>query len=96
MHGETNVSEERKERGYQVMTVWDEYMGASAAAFQQERKLKRMVVLAGSGHIERGFGIPDRAARRTGGKAVTVGIAVDKKIETLAAEPTTDYVVIVR
>jgi uncharacterized iron-regulated protein len=96
MHGESNVSEERKERGYQVMTIWDEYMGASAAAFQQDRQVKRMVVLAGSGHIERSFGIPDRAVKRTGGKAVTVGIAVDKKIETLAADPTTDYIVIVR
>jgi uncharacterized iron-regulated protein len=96
MHGEANVSEDRKERGYQVMTIWDDYMAASAAAFQQERKLKRMVVLAGSGHIERGFGIPDRAARRTGGKAVTIGIAVEKSVETLAADPTTDYVVIVR
>ena len=95
MHGEANVPEERKERSYQVMTIWDDYMAQSAAGFQQERKLRRIVVLAGSGHIERGFGIPDRTVKRTGGKAITVGVAVDKTPEQLGT-PLTDYVVIVR
>src|SRR5262249_26324098 len=36
MHG-TKGTAEQKERSYQVMTVWDDYMAASAAAFQQER-----------------------------------------------------------
>jgi uncharacterized iron-regulated protein len=96
MHGKTDTPADQKERSYQVMAAWDGFMADSAARFQTERKLRRMVVLAGSGHIERGFGIPDRAAKRTGGKAVTIGVAVDRKIETLAADPTTDYVVIVR
>jgi uncharacterized iron-regulated protein len=78
------------------MTVWDEYMGASSAAFQKERDLRRMVVLAGSGHVERGFGIPARAAKRTGGKAATVRVAVGEDVEKVAAEPTTDYIVIVK
>jgi uncharacterized iron-regulated protein len=64
MHGHGEMTEDGKEKFYQVMTAWDEYMADSAARFQQERKLRRMVVLAGSGHIERGFGIPDRAVRR--------------------------------
>ena len=55
-----------------------------------------MVVLAGSGHIERGFGIPMRAARRTGGKAATVRIEVGGDLDKLAAEATTDYVVVVK
>ena len=62
MHGQKDVKEEQKERSYQVMTTWDEYMGDSAARFQKERALRRLVVLAGTGHIDRGFGIP--AARR--------------------------------
>ena len=33
--------------------LWDEYMDASAARFQQEHWLRRLVVLAGSGHSER-------------------------------------------
>src|SRR5262249_38323264 len=91
MHGEGKVPEERKERSYQVMTVWDEYMADSAARFQTERQVRRMVVLAGSGHIERGFGIPNRAAKRIGGKAVTVRIEVEGDPEKLLSEPTTDY-----
>ena len=96
MHGLKNPTPEQKEHGYEVMTVWDDYMAASAAQFQQERNVRRMVVLAGSGHIERGFGIPMRAARRTGGKAATVRIEVGGDLEKLAAEGTTDYVVVVK
>jgi uncharacterized iron-regulated protein len=96
MHGNTSASADQKERSYQVMTVWDEYMGASAAAFQQERGLRRMVVLAGSGHVERGFGIAARAAKRTGGKAVTVRVAVGGELEKIKADPAADYVVVVK
>jgi uncharacterized iron-regulated protein len=96
MHGLKNPTPEQKEHGYEVMTVWDDYMAASAAQFQHDRNVRRMVVLAGSGHIERGFGIPMRAARRTGGKAVTVRIEVGGDVDKLAAEATTDYVVVVK
>ncbi len=96
MHGNTTASAEQKERSYQVMTVWDEYMAASAATFQQERGLRRMVVLAGSGHVERGFGIAARAAKRTGGKVVTVRVEIGADLEKVKADPAADYVVIVR
>ena len=93
MHGgSTKTTPEQKERSYQVMTVWDDYMAASAARFQQDRELRRMVILAGSGHIDRGFGIPWRAARRTGGKALTVKIVVG----AAPTEAVTDFVVVVR
>ena len=94
MHGKADVPEEQKERSYQVMTIWDEYMGASAARFQMTRPVRRMVILAGSGHIERGFGIPARAAKRTGGKVVTVGIAVGA--EEKKGDAVTDFVVTVK
>jgi uncharacterized iron-regulated protein len=96
MHGQADVPAERKERSYQVMTVWDDYMGRSAAELQKAWGLKRMVVLAGSGHIERGFGIPERAARRTGGKAATVRIEVGGDLEKLSRDMTTDYLIVVR
>lgn len=95
MHGKEKVTAEQKERSYQVMTAWDEYMAASAAEFQKERQVRRLVVLAGSGHIDRGFGIPDRAAKRSGGKVVTVRIEVGSDPDK-APEPVADYVVIVR
>jgi uncharacterized iron-regulated protein len=96
MHGNKSATAEQKERSYQVMTVWDDYMAASAAAFQQERGLRRLVVLAGSGHVERGFGIANRAAKRTGGKAVTVRVEVGGDLEKIKKDPAADYVVIVR
>jgi uncharacterized iron-regulated protein len=96
MHGNAAVSAEQKEKSYQVMTVWDAYMAASAAAFQQDRGLRRLVVLAGSGHVDRGFGIPQRAARLTGGRAVTAKVEVGPDVEKALREPVTDYLVIVK
>jgi uncharacterized iron-regulated protein len=96
MHGKDKATEEEKERSYEVMTVWDDFMAASAARFQQERGLRRLVVLAGSGHIDRGFGIPERAARRTGGKVATVHVAVGAEPAKAFAEPVADFIVVVR
>lgn len=97
MHGDTNASAEQKEKSYQVMTAWDEYMADSAARFQQERGLRRMVILAGSGHIDRGFGIPQRLIKRTGGKAATVKIeVVGEKPAPREGEPVADFTVLVR
>jgi uncharacterized iron-regulated protein len=93
MHGKNKVPPEQKERSYQVMTAWDEYMGASAAAFQKARALRRMVILAGSGHIDRGFGIPARAAKRTGGKVATIHIEAGGDPKKMVAEPVADYMV---
>jgi uncharacterized iron-regulated protein len=96
MHGQKNPTEEQKERSYEVMTTWDGYMAASAARFQQERRLRRLVVLAGSGHIDRGFGIPDRAAKETGGKAATVHVAVGGDPAKEFAEAVADYIIVVK
>lgn len=90
MHGQDKASPDQKERGYQVMTVWDDFMARSAAQFQKDRQVRRLVILAGSGHIERGFGIPARVARYAERKVATVGIVVEGPATT---EPITDYVV---
>ena len=60
------------------------------------RNLRRLVVLAGSGHVENGFGIPDRAARRADAKAVTVRIETGGDVEKLIREPTTDFLIVIR
>jgi uncharacterized iron-regulated protein len=96
MHGQKDVPVEQKERSYQVMTTWDDYMAASAARFQQERHLRRLVILAGSGHIERGFGIPERTRKHTGGKVLTIGIQVGGEATAFHREPLTDFLVIVK
>lgn len=96
MHGHGEMTREGKEKFYQVMTVWDEYMADSAARFQKERKLRRLVVLAGGGHIERGFGIPRRLAKRTGGTVVTVRIVHGGDVAKVSADPAADFVVFVQ
>jgi uncharacterized iron-regulated protein len=48
---------------YMAQCVWDEAMAESVAANLGNKKI---VVLAGNGHIQYKYGIPDRAFRRTG------------------------------
>ncbi len=45
--------------------VWDEGMAESAAAYLNANPERRMVILAGSGHLAFGHGIPQRLERRT-------------------------------
>jgi uncharacterized iron-regulated protein len=54
---------------YEAQCVWEEAMAQSVAAALADR---RMVVVAGNGHIAKKFGIPDRAFRRTGAAFRTV------------------------
>ena len=96
LHGSFTPTPEQMERSYQVMTVWDDYMGASAVQFQQARQLRRLVVLAGSGHIDLGLGIPARAGKRTGGKVATVKIEVGGDPAQVFAEPVADFIVLVK
>lgn len=54
----------RFERFVQVQLLWDEYMAESAARYLERHPQRKLVVLAGSGHLRYGSGIPDRLARR--------------------------------
>ena len=96
MHGHGKMTKERKEQVYQVMTLWDEFMADSAARFQADRKLRRVVVLAGSGHIDRGFGIPARLAKRTKGKIATIRIFLEGDVEKMKKDPAADFVLMVQ
>ena len=49
----------------EAQLVWDEGMAESAAAYLNANPARRMVILAGSGHLEFGSGIPQRLERRT-------------------------------
>ena len=95
MHGHGELSKEEKERYYRAMTIWDEFMATSAVKFLDERKLRRLVVLAGHGHIDYNFGIPDRATKR-GGKAVSVHVHAGGDLEKFEKDPPADFVLIVR
>lgn len=76
MHSGRDNSHEKLERTYQIMTIWDDYMAQNTARLLKERQLERVVVLAGSGHINGGFGIPQRASRYSGKKSVTIATII--------------------
>lgn len=52
------------ERFVDVQLLWDEGMAARAAEYLRANPSRRMVVLAGNGHLAYGAGIPSRVARR--------------------------------
>jgi uncharacterized iron-regulated protein len=49
----------------EAQLVWDESMAANAAAYLNANPGRRIVILAGSGHLAFGSGIPKRLERRT-------------------------------
>ncbi len=64
---------EHKDRGemnfdffYEAQVVWDETMALSLDEYLRKDPLRQMIVLAGSGHLAYGSGIPKRAFRRNG------------------------------
>ncbi len=55
-----------------VQLLWDEGMAETAANYLQKNKTKQMVILAGSGHIIYGTGIPIRLERRIKSDTATI------------------------
>ena len=49
----------------EAQLVWDEGMAESAAAYLAANQGRRIIILAGSGHVAFGAGIPRRLERRT-------------------------------
>jgi len=95
VHRKSEISAEQIEHSSQVMRVWNGYMATRATQFQQQRRLRRLVVLAGSAHVDRSFGIPACALKRIHGKVVAISLFVDgeKDSEKALAQMGTDYIV---
>jgi len=49
---------------YQSQLIWDETMAETAAEYLRKNPERKMVILAGNGHLRYGYGIPDRLYRR--------------------------------
>lgn len=77
------------ERLIEGQLLWDEGMAQRAAEYLQQHRRRKMVLLAGRGHIEFGFGIPDRIERRLAQGEVAIVIQDDG--ETVA-DDSGDYV----
>ena len=71
---EKSRGEGKAERSYRIMTLWDEMMAENVAKFLTTPKIAdmQMIVIAGTGHINYGFGIPHRAYRRVPHAFVTL------------------------
>lgn len=65
-HYSPKMAEKIAEKMYRMMVLWDEAMADNVAKFlsNPENDDKKLVVIAGIGHIGYGFGIPRRAFRR--------------------------------
>jgi uncharacterized iron-regulated protein len=79
---------DRFEYFYLAQCAWEDTMAANVVRYSMGRK---MMVIAGNGHIIRKFGIPDRAYRRDGASFRTVYLAAaGSEVETDFA----DYIIV--
>jgi hypothetical protein len=69
----------------EAQLVWDEGMAQSAAAYLNANQDRRLVILAGAGHIEFGSGIPSRLQRRTHA-TYTIVLNGDEAVEPHVAD----------
>jgi hypothetical protein len=72
----------------EAQLVWDEGMAEAASTYLNGHPEARMVILAGSGHLEFGSGIPQRLQRRTN---ATTAIVINSDDE-IAVPHVGDYV----
>lgn len=74
------------DRFLDVMLTWDETMAERAAGYLETHPHRRMVVLAGAGHVAYGSGIPDRLARRLGSAPATLLVGMEYAANPGAAD----------
>ncbi|HYA86913.1 MAG TPA: ChaN family lipoprotein [Nitrospirota bacterium] len=67
-----NPDEKNFDFFYEAQVLWDETMAQSLDEYMRKDPLRQMIVLAGSGHIAYGSGIPKRAFRRNGCEYATI------------------------
>lgn len=81
------IPEEALERLYEAQTLWDEYMAESAVQVLEANAGSRMIVLAGTNHIQNRYGVPDRITRRLGGQPVFTILPVSVEFDALTSLP---------
>lgn len=82
------------EEMYRMMVLWDEAMANNVARFlaNPENRGKKLVVIAGEGHIQYGFGIPKRAHRRIPHTSSTVLPLIEYDLDENSPLRAGDYV----
>lgn len=74
------------ERFLDVQLLWDEGMAERAARYLAEHPTKTLVVLAGTGHVEYGQGIPQRLLRRMPVESATILSGASRELEVGVAD----------
>jgi len=70
------------DRYYETQVLWDETMGSRVAeTLGRTDGPAKMIVFAGRVHVQRGLGIPDRAAKRGAAPYVVVLPVTDKELK---------------
>jgi len=67
-----NPGEKNFDFFYEAQVVWDETMALSLDEYLRKNSSRQMIVIAGSGHVAYGSGIPKRAFRRNGYAYATI------------------------
>jgi len=65
-----NRDQQAFERFRDIQLTWDETMAQNVAGYLQQHPARRMLVLAGRGHLSGRHGIPQRVTRRIGERGV--------------------------
>lgn len=68
---------------FAAQVVWDETMAEAIANFKQTSPDTLVVVLAGTGHVIYGYGIPDRVDRRLDGSVDQIKVLLNMPSEAL-------------
>ena len=73
-----------------AQTLWDEYMAESASNYIKDSGAgSRMVLMAGSNHIQNRYGVPDRITRRLGVPVFTV-VPISVPFDAVSGLPAID------
>ena len=77
-HGGAKADGNEFNRFLEAQLAWDEGMAFNATKYLRNNPAKRMVILAGSGHLINREGIPSRLDRQAGTKSVVILSDVDE------------------
>lgn len=85
------MKKEDFDRFVEVQLLWDESMASQAAAWLQAHPDKKMILLAGTGHLIFGSGIPNRVMRRTPVESAVVlpadGLEITREVADFVIYP---------
>jgi len=93
-HGMT-LEPDRFERFFQAQVLWDETMADTAVNFMRANQgLTHMVIIVGRGHVERGWGVPDRIQRRVPNASMATVVTVPAGTPAQTAAELADFVIV--